>query len=303
MRAHDICQRVAVALLMLFSLFRPVAAAQSADSASQIGLLLNSDPAVRAATKSELLKAANPALVPELLRALRGLPPRGPVRADVLEVLSRFDDPREIPVFITLRNASGPYDDVGPINDQLTRLGAPAAEALLASCSGQDEDYGRGIAAIISGMHKLGVHYSLQAVLSGDPCQHSAGKWGLLYMFGDADPDAVSRADIELAADAAIEDDEKVSKAAKDWIASRDSDQEFIDFSGIVDQLISVYQSAPGAKTMVGIANLLSQRERPRVTRFMRAATHAPDPEIQRIANQYLSTFASQKAPARKHAQ
>jgi len=62
---------------MLFSLFRPVAAAQSAESASQIGLLLNSDPAVRAATKSELLKAANPALVPELLRALRGLPPAG----------------------------------------------------------------------------------------------------------------------------------------------------------------------------------------------------------------------------------
>jgi len=163
----------------------------------------------------------------------------------------------------------------------------------LASCSGQGEDYGRGIAAIISGMHKLGAHYSLQAVLSGDPCQHSAGKWGLLYMFGDADPDAVSRADIELAADAAIEDDEKVSKAAKDWIASRDSDQEFIDFSGIVDQLISV-TSPPRCQDHGWIANLLSQRERPRVTRFMRAATHAPDPEIQRIANQYLSTFASQ---------
>jgi len=141
--------------------------------------------------------------------------------------------PREIPVFITLRNASGPYDDVGPINDQLTRLGAPAAEALLQVVRARVRITGVELPAIISGMHKLGAHYSLQAVLSGDPCQHSAGKWGLLYMFGDADPDAVSRADIELAADAAIEDDEKVSKAAKDWIASRDSDQEFIDFSGL----------------------------------------------------------------------
>jgi len=42
---------------------------------------------------------------------------------------------------------------------------------------------------------------------------------------------------------------------------------------------------------MVRIADMLSQPERPRVTRFMRAAIRAPNPEIQRIANQYLSMF------------
>lgn len=48
---------------------------------------------------------------------------------------------------------------------------------------------------------------------------------------------------------------------------------------------------------MVKIAGMLSQPERPRVTRFMRAAVHAPNPEIQRIANRYLSQFAQEDSP------
>ena len=302
MGAHYFRQRATLALLLLLSLDRLVAAAQSTDLAGQVSLLLNSDPTVRAAAKSTLLRTADPALVPPLLQALQQLPPRGPVRADVLEVLAKFDDPREIPVFIALRDASGTYGDVGPIDDQLIRLGAAAAEALLATCSGRqnDEDYGRGIAAVISGMHKLGTQYSLKAVLSNNSCQHSAGKWGLLYVFGDADPNAVSRADIELAADAAADEDENISKPAKQWLAARNANDDFIDFSGIVDQLISVYQSTRDAKTRISIAELLSQRERPRVTRFMRAAVHAPDPDIQRIANQYLSTYAAHQPQIRK---
>jgi hypothetical protein len=43
------------------------------------------------------------------------------------------------------------------------------------------------------------------------------------------------------------------------------------------------------AAAMEKIAVMLSDTERPRVTRFMRAAVHAPNPKIQRIANEYLS--------------
>jgi hypothetical protein len=303
MRVHDSWQRVAPTLLFLLLLGRLVIAAQSTESSDQIAHLLNSDPAVRASAKSALSQNSDPELVPKLLQALQTLPLRGPIRADVLAVLSQFDDPRKIPVFIAQFKASGPYDDVGPINDQLAHLGAPAAEALLASCNGQGLDYGRGIAGPLSWMHKVGAHYSLQAVLSDDPCRRNAGRWGLLYMFGDAEPDAVSRADIELAADAAFDEDEHIAKPARDWITSRNEKDDYIDFSGIVDQLIGVYQSAPGSKTMIAIAEMLSQRERPRVTRFMRAATHSPDPDIQSIANQYLATYAPNHPPSQKPAQ
>jgi hypothetical protein len=48
---------------------------------------------------------------------------------------------------------------------------------------------------------------------------------------------------------------------------------------------------------MEKIVVMLSDAERPRVTRFMRAAVHAPNPKIQRPANEYLARFAPKSKP------
>jgi hypothetical protein len=66
-----------------------------------------------------------------------------------------------------------------------------------------------------------------------------------------------------------------------------------------VEALIAEYQSNASPETMEKIAVMLSDTERPRVTRFMRAAVHAPNPKIQQIANEYLTRFA----PKSKRAQ
>jgi hypothetical protein len=66
-----------------------------------------------------------------------------------------------------------------------------------------------------------------------------------------------------------------------------------------VEALIAEYQSNAPPETMEKIAVMLSDTERPRVTRFMRAAVHAPNPKIQRTANEYLTRFAPKSKPAR----
>ena len=83
-------------------------------------------------------------------------------------------------------------------------------------------------------------------------------------------------------------------------MSSRDIKQN-IDFSGTVEELISVYQSNAPSETMVKIADMLSKPERPRVTRFMRAAVHAPNADIQSVAQKYLSRYAANtdSVPAR----
>lgn len=284
--------------VLLFTFQRPTAAQQLAHD-SHVEHMLSSDPVVRGSAKVELLAHPDPALLPDLLKALPSS--TGTIREDLVEVLSKYDDPRKIPVYLALLNSSPSDANTGAIVEQLARLGAPAAKALLANCVDNGslvmrghlelEDHARWTAGILSWMHETGAQFLIEAVQSENNCKHSAGEQGLLYMFGDADADAVSRADIELASDAAVDPDERIREAARRWLATRNTKEEYIDFSGIVEELISVYRTNAPAQTMVKIAGMLSQRERPRVTRFMRAAVQAPNPEIQRIANQYLSMY------------
>jgi len=282
-------------------LFFSFAASGQMVSDARLQRLLGSDPGASGAAKAELLQHPDPALLPALLQALPSSTKA--TRDNLLEVLAKYDDPRKIPVFIALvqSSPSGATSTLA-IDDQLSHLGAPAAQALLAGCSVSSEDYPRWVAGVLSWMHETGAHFLADAVQSNDPCLHSAGEIGLLYMFGDADPNAVSRADIELASDALIEPDERISAAARQWFASVKAKEDNIDFSGIVEALIGAYQAGSPPETMVRIAEMLSQRERPRVTRFMRAAVHAPNPEIQQIANQYLSTYAPKSQPPRSGA-
>jgi len=269
--------------------------AQRAERDRRLESLFSSDPVIHGAAKAALLEHPDPTVLPALLQAVQRA--TGTTRDDLLEVLAKYDDSRKIPILLAMVKQS--LDAGGGtlgIDDQLSRLGGPAAEALLANCPNDDDNYPYWAGGVIGQMHEIGARFLIQAVQSDDSCQHSVGDYGLSFMFGDADPNSISRADIRLAIAAAIDDDERIRQATRRWLSSLSTNEQYIDFSGIVNQLISVYQSGP-AETMVKIAGMLSQPERPRVTRFMRAAVHAPNPEIQRIANRYLSQFAQEDSP------
>lgn len=267
-----------------------VTRSQATQHDTRIQKLFSSDAAVRSAAKADLLQHPDPALLPALLKELPSA--KGTNQADLLDILAKYDDARKIPVFLAVR-MSGDQGGEGQIDEQLSRLGQPAADALTAHCTTSDENYAHWAAGVLSWMHQIGVRALIDAVQSNDACKHEMGEQGLLYM---SDADDVARADTLLASDAAIDPDERIRGAARNFFASFKGNEENFDGSGIVEALIAAYQKAPAA-TMVRIAQMLSEPERPRVTRFMRAAVHSPNPEVQKIANDYLTRFPLKAAP------
>lgn len=287
---------VCIIALLIFASQTLVVAQEHGNHSSRVQDLFGSNSAVRGAAKDELLKHPDPALLPDLLAALASA--SGTIRDDLFEILGQYDDQRKIPVFLALLKPFHWDAEKNVIREQLARLGAPAAEALLAGCKGEAEEYGVWASGAFLSMHEQGVPYLLRAVQSEDACQHQLGQDGLNDMFGEADPESLIRFDIGLAADAAIDPDERIRSAARSWLASWSGKPSDLDFSGVVDALIATYQSKTPPETMVKIARMLSQPGRPRVTRFMRAAVHAPNPEIQQIATQYLSVYGAVGEPA-----
>lgn len=288
-------------IFVFIFMFQVRATAQQADDDSRVDELLSSDPVQRGSAKAELLQHPDPALLPALLKAFPSS--KGSNRDDILEILAKYDDPRKIPVFLVLLKSSSTWDSsFTAMDEQLSRLGPPAAEAILADCKGE-EDYTRWAAEVLSRMQATGAQYLMGAVQGDDSCKRDVGEQGLFDMFGGADRDTyeATTSDIELACDAVIDTDERIRGAARRWFASLKGKEENADFSGIIEVLIGAYQASAPPETMVKIADLLSHRERPRVTRFMRAAVHAPNPEIQHIAKEYLSTYApkAETKPAR----
>ena len=111
-----------------------------------------------------------------------------------------------------------------------------------------------------------------QGALSDDECRREVGRPGLQWVLGEADPDSVLNADIRLASAAATDPDEDIRGAMKRWFGSWKGREGKIDLSGIVEALIAEYQSNAPPETMEKIVVMLSDTERPSVTRFMRAA-------------------------------
>jgi HEAT repeat protein len=293
MRSPDTVWKVVCAISAFVLVFQPLALGQMTEHDKRLDPLFSSDPALRGKAKDDLLQYPDPTLLPALLKALPSS--KGSNRDDLFEVLAKYDDPRKIPAFLALLKETPSDSGTSAIQEQLSRLGVPAAEALLANCAGQDEVYGQWAAGVLSWMHEIGARYLIEAVQSDDACKHSAGEQGLLYM---SDADDVAREDTRLAAEAAIDPDQTIRGAARQWFATWKGKEGEIEFSGIVEALIAAYQSSAPPETMVKIARMLSQPERPRVTRFMRAAQNSPNPEIQVIAMDYLSIHPP-KAPER----
>jgi HEAT repeat protein len=267
----------------------PPCVAQSTNA--RVQQLFSSDPTVRGAAKEELMQHPDPAAVPELLKVLPGS--QGTIRDNLLEILGRYDDPRKIPVYLSLIKPFHWDNEKQAIRDQLARLDGAAADAVLAACKGESEEYSIWASGIFQMMHENGLPYFLKAVQDDDACVHGIGERGLRGAFGDDEPDSagVANSDIELAANAAIDPDQQIRAAARKWFAQWTGNEKSIDFSGMVDALIGVYQSSAPPETMVKIARMLSEPQRPRVTRFMRAAVRAPNPEIQEIAKNYLEQY------------
>lgn len=273
----------------ILGVFQPLVVSQEQDA--RINHLLSSDPAVRSTTKNELMRHPDTAILPALLKALPSS--QGSIRDDLLEILDKYDDARKLPIFMGLLKPFHLDTDSSLIGQQLARLGEPAAQAVLAGCDDPTEGYSEWAAGVLKDMETVGRASIIAALLSNDDCRREIGRNGLQWAFGEADPNSVLNADIRLASTAATDTDQRIRGATKKWFESWRGREDSVEMSGIVDALITEYQSHAPPETMPKIAAMLSDTERPRVTRFMRAALHAPNPEIQRIANHYLEHFGS----------
>jgi hypothetical protein len=297
MRTPNAAWKAVCVISVLVLMFLPPAAAQQAEHDSRLDRLFSSDPAVRGAAKSELLGRPDPALLSALLKVLPTS--QGTIRDDLLEILAKYDDPSKLPVFLSLLKPFHSDNDSFQIGQQLAHLGAPAAQALLAGCQDTGEGYPEWAAGVLKEMDYIGLSFIIEALLSEDDCRREIGRPGLQWAFGEADPNSVLNADVRLASAAATDPDEHIRGAAKRWFGSWKGREDKIDLSAMVEALIAEYQSNAPPETMEKIAIMLSDTERPRVTRFMRAAVHAPNPKIQRIANEYLTRFARKSKSAR----
>ena len=295
MRTLAVAWKAVCSISVLVLMFQPLATAQQAGHDSRLERLFSSDPAVRSAAKSELLGSPDPALLSAMLKALPKS--QGTTRDDLLEILAKYDNPSKLPVFLSLLKPFHSDNDSFQIGQQLARLGAPAAQAILASCEDTGEGYPEWAAGVLKDMDDIGLPFIIEALISDDGCRRQIGRPGLQWALGEADPNSQLNADVRLAEAAATDTDENIRGAAKQWFGSWKGREDKIDLSGIVEALIEGYQSNPPPETMESIAVMLSDTERPRVTRFMRAAVHAPNPRIQRIANEYLARLAPRSKP------
>jgi hypothetical protein len=295
MRTRTVAWKAVCAVSVLVLMFQSLATAQQPEHDSHVDRLFSSDPTVRNVAKSELLESPDPALLSALLTALPTS--RGTIRDDLLEVLAKYDNPSKLPVFLSLLKPFHSDNDSFQIGQQLAHLGAPAAQAILAGCEDTGDGYPEWAAGVLKDMDNIGLPFIIEALLSDDDCRRQIGRPGLQWALGEADPNSVLNADDRLASDAATDPDEHIRGAAKRWFGSWKGREDKIDMSGIVQALIVEYQSNAPPETMEKIAVMLSGTERPRVTRFMRAAVRAPNPKIQRIANEYLARFAPKSTP------
>jgi hypothetical protein len=274
-----------------------VASAQTVDTASRGRLLVaqlsSPDRGLRDAAKSELIKAPNPESLPVLLEALADS--KGELRSALIDILEVYKDPRKIPALIkAARPYTGDPTDL-KIGNQLSELGTLAAQALMdslpAKCDESDDElasYASWVADGIGHINPWSLPTLFAGLRSGNACRQRAGQEGLQICcarpeYGLGDPDII------LFTSAVLSDDERIRFAADQWIDSFHGDYKDLEFSGTIEVLIAAYQKNVSPATMIEVARLLAGDPCPRVTRFMRAAVNAPNPQIQQIAHEYLA--------------
>jgi len=253
--------------------------------------LRSSDPSVRGAAKLELIKSASPDALPILLQEIPLTP--GQTRAAMLEVLAVYKDPQKIPKLMAIALAVGGAMGNADVETQLSELGAPAARALIESlerdCDPSDSGgYTSWVGNTLAFMQASAFPFFVAALRNGNRCQQIAAEEGLQRAYAEP-AQGLNDPAINLFIKAVESDDPLIHAAASKWIDSYGAGIEKLEFDGTVEVLIAAYRANAPPTTMETIAGLLAGVATPRVSRFMRAAVHAPNSEIQRIARHYLS--------------
>jgi HEAT repeat protein len=257
--------------------------------------LQSPDSSVRGAAKLELQSSPSPEVLPMLLKAVSAA--EGDTQKALIGVLAVYKSPDKIPVLIKLAAEKNQLS----VDDQLEELGMPAARALMESFGETCQpEYTGWVGDTIGEIGDAGLPVLVEGFRSDSRCKQDAAVYGLQRYYlrnctdvGNHGPDPL----VELFGYSATSDDSRTRRAALQWITSQPlKEGECIDFSGVIEALIAEYQANAPAETMVQIAKYLSSCPAVRVTRFMRAATHAPNAEIQEIAKDYLARFAPSEA-------
>jgi HEAT repeat protein len=288
---------VAMACLLIPSLlFSQPASPAPVHVRQLVEQLRSSDPGVRGAAKLELMSTHPPEALPLLAQALDSA--SGAFQQEVLEILSAFKDLRKIPILLKLGwqyyNIDGPPKQM--LDQQLVELGAPAAKALMHSVPDNCESiYADWVAGLLGSMRPSALPVLLAGIRSASSCKQQAAGEGLTRYFccEDQEPGQFENPTTRLFLAAALNDNKEISSPAQSWIASlQPNDVANFEPVQVVEVLIRVYRGKVSAATRVGIATMLAEMPNDRITRFMRAATHAPSREIQKIARAYLADNA-----------
>jgi len=258
----------------------------------------SADATTRTSAETELKKSPTPEALPIVLNAADSS--SGDLAVALVRVLAVYNDPRKIPVLLKIRKAFL-SDDLN-VGDQLQLLGDPAAQALMDSfpdpCDDSDTvvgTYVSWVGGVIGDMNRTNpepMSPLISGLRSGNPCKQRAASEALQYCCAEPGT-GIGDPEIILLTEALESQDEKIRSVADQWIDSFKGDYNKLEFGGIREVLIAAYQNNAPPATMVEVARLLSEDPSPRVTRFMRAALHAPNPKIQHIAQEYLETNGS----------
>ena len=248
----------------------------------------SSDPSARGAAKLELIRSADPATLPLLLKEMPLI--AGPTQTAMVEVLAAYKDVRKIPVLLAVAPKAN-------VESQLVDLGAPAAQAMMQSLKANCDPYDTGlytewVGNTMAEMPKIALPLFVAALRDGNSCQQSAAEDGLQRAYAQPEYGLIDPT-INLFIEAVESDDALIHMAAGKWIDSFGDKVDALEFEGVVEVLIAAYRNHAPPATMVAIAQMLAGAPRPRVTRFMNAARHAPNPEIRRIAEQYSANYES----------
>ena len=256
------------------------------------------------AAKLELMQHPSPDGLPILLKALPSSD--ATVQGNIIEILGAYKDVRKIPALL-------PYwsdlNESSKVEAQVLELGKPLipllVQSLPRSCDETaEESYAAWIGHLLSSLDQDGQRALLTGLASGERCRLVAGRSGLdiprpgppmgLTPTEESDTEDAGRF---LLVEAAGHENPIIRESAVAWIraleghgwpASEDDGWPYFKYSSFLEALIKTYQSEADAETKTEIARMLAMYPCVRVSRFMRAAVHAPNASVRTIAHKYL---------------
>src|SRR5262249_48024402 len=124
---------------------------------------------------------------------------------------------------------------------------------------------------------------------SESACKQRTGTEGLQRLYCCQGP-GFETPEVDLFVEVVLNHDPVIRRATGAWLDSlQGSALEKFEPEQVVEVLVELYKNNTPPPSMVEIARMLATYPSQRVNRFMRAAIHAPNPQIQKIARSYLA--------------